>query len=801
MEREPGGDGSRHRARAARLIEPGLVVITVGALAAGLVAWLGSWSRVADGCWIAGTVAALIPALVWVVSALRRHHAGVDLIAVLSLLGTLLVHEYLAGSLIAVMLAGGRALEAAAERRASHDMRALLERAPRFARRRNGSEVTTIRLDEVVVGDLLVVGSGEVVPVDGRIADSVAVLDESALTGEPLQVERALGESVRSGVVNAGSAFELCATDTAENSTYAGIVRLAKQAGAENAPVVRLADRFAAWFLPLALLVAGGAWLASGSVVRAVAVLVVATPCPLLLAAPVAIVSGLSRASRRGVVIRGGDALENLGHATTLAMDKTGTLTVGRPVVVEVLAAPGYDSAETLRLAASVDQFSPHVLAEAIVGEALNKGLQLTLPEAVVELPGRGVSATVAGRRIQVGKLAEEIVPGEWAPTVINQARLDSAAVSWVSVDDTVVGAILLRDPLRRNASRTMRRLRAAGLNRLVMLTGDRVEPAREIGALLGLDEIYPHLSPADKVAAVRREQSRAPTVMVGDGINDAPALAAATVGVAMGARGATASSEAADIVLTTDRLDRLADARDIARWSRHIAVQSASVGMTLSLAAMAVAALGWLPPAVGALIQEGIDIAVILNALRALGGNPAVRVELSGQTAQMLEHFADEHDQLRDAIGLLRDAASLVSAGAGRSALDALAAAHSFLTERLLPHEHAEEDELYPALAQPLGSGEATATMSRMHAEIQRLSDRIGIHLALATAGQAIQADQVDDLRACLYGLYTVLTLHFAQEEETYFTLADDEPTSERKVSWHANHPAAQVISAPVRE
>lgn len=779
VEREADGKDGRRRARAALLVEPGLVIVTVGALAGGVVAWLAGWSRVADGCWIAGTVTALIPALVWVASAVRRHRAGVDVIAVLSLVGTLVVHEYLAGSLIAVMLAGGRALEAAAEHRASRDMRALLERAPRFARRRNGTQVTTISLDEVVIGDLLVVGSGEVVPVDGRIAEAVAVLDESALTGEPLQVERARGESVRSGVVNAGSAFELCATNTAENSTYAGIVRLAKQAGAENAPVVRLADRFAAWFLPLALVVAGGAWLASGSVVRAVAVLVVATPCPLLLAAPVAIVSGLSRASRRGVVIRGGGALENLGHATTLAMDKTGTLTVGQPAVVDVVAAPGYDSAEILRLAASVDQFSPHVLAEAIVAEALNRGLRLALPEDVVEQPGRGVSATIDSRRLQVGKLTEEIVPGGWALAVINKARLDSAAVSWVSVDDNVVGAILLRDPLRRNAFRTMRRLRAAGLNRVVMLTGDRMEPAREIGALLGLDEIYPQLSPADKVAAVRREQRRAPTVMVGDGINDAPALAAATVGVAMGARGATASSEAADIVLTTDRLDRLADARDIARWSRHIAVQSASVGMALSLAAMVVAALGWLPPALGALIQEGIDVAVILNALRALGGNPAVRVDVSVETVQMLEHFATEHDQLRDAIGLLRDAAALVSAGAGRPALDAVTAAHSFLTDRLMPHELAEEHELYPALARPLGSDEATTTMSRMHAEIQRLTDRIGTHLALANAGGAIHPDQVDDLLACLYGLYAVLMLHFAQEEETYFTLSDDEPAS----------------------
>src|SRR6476469_9133643 len=337
------------------LAEPALVVLTVGALASGGIAWLAGWREVADWCWIAGTLVALVPALLWVLAALRRGRAGVDVIAMLSLVGTLLVHEYVPGALIAVMLAGGRALEAAAERRATHDLRALLERAPRFARRRVGLEVSVIPLADVAVGDLLVVGPGEVVPVDGRIIDSFAVLDESVLTGEPLQVERATGDPVRSGVVNAGSAFELRATATAEDSTYAGIVRLAEQAGAESAPIVRLADRYAACFLPLALLIAGVAWLASGSPVRAVAVLVVATPCPLLLAAPVAIVSGLSRASRLGVVIRSGGVLENLGHATTLVMDKTGTLTVGRPKVVEIAAAPGHDATEVLRLAASVD--------------------------------------------------------------------------------------------------------------------------------------------------------------------------------------------------------------------------------------------------------------------------------------------------------------------------------------------------------------------------------------------------------------------------------------------------------------
>jgi heavy metal translocating P-type ATPase len=757
--------------------EPVLVVGTVGALGAGGTAWLVGWRDLADWCWIVGTVMALGPAVWWVLASLRKGRAGVDLIAVLSLVGTLLVGEYVAGALIAVMLAGGRALEAAAERRAKHDLRTLLERAPRFARRRIGAEVRVIPLDQVAVNDLLMVGPGEVVPVDGRITQSVAVLDESVLTGEPLTVERAVGESVRSGVINAGTGFELRATATAQDSTYAGIVRLAEQAGAEGAPVVRLADRYATWFLPLALVIAGGAWLASGSAVRAVAVLVVATPCPLLLAAPVAIVSGLSRASRHGVVIRSGGALENLGHATTLVMDKTGTLTKGQPIVVDVVAAPGHDATEVLRLAASVDQMSPHVLAAAIVTEALARQLPLALPADVVEEAGRGVTATLEDRRFHVGKLPPDVVPAGWARAAVNRASLDSAAIAWVSVDRAPIGAILLRDPLRRHAPRTVRRLRAAGLQRLVMLTGDRAEPAREVATVLGLDEVYAQQSPADKVAAVRAERDRAVTVMVGDGVNDAPALAAATVGVAMGARGATASSEAADIVLTTSRLDRLADAMDIARWSRRIAVQSAAVGMTLSLVAMVIAALGWLPPAAGALLQEGIDVAVILNALRALKGNPDVEMDLSAGTEDMLRRFASEHDDLRDTVALLRDAAHRLATGADSAALDALGRANTFLTERLLPHERAEERELYPALARPLGSGEATATMSRTHAEIQRLSDRIATHLALAEASNGIQQDQVEDLLACLYGLYTVLRLHFLQEEENYFTLTDDEP------------------------
>ncbi|MGW4121845.1 heavy metal translocating P-type ATPase [Nocardia sp. NPDC004711] len=762
--------------RAGGVLGTALLAGTIAPLVAGGVAWAAGATAVADWCWATGTVVAMVPAVWWVVAALRRGRAGVDLIAVLSLAGTLWVHEYLAGALIAVMLSSGHALDAAAERRAARDLRALLERAPRSARRRQGDVVRIVDLDEIVPGDILVIAAGEVVPTDGRIMDTVAALDESALTGEPLQVERAPGEPVRSGVLNAGGVFEMRATATADDSTYAGIVRLAREAGAATAPTVRLADRYAVWFLPLTLLVAGAAYWFSGSLVRAVAVLVVATPCPLLLAAPVAIVSGLSRASRVGVVVRDGGALENLGRATTLVMDKTGTVTAGRPVVTEVAAAPGTDGAWLLQLAASVDQMSPHVLAEAIVTEALARKLQLAVATAVSEQAGRGVTGTVDGHRVQVGKLPESMITPEWARPVMNRARLDSAAVAWIVVDDDPRGVVLLRDPLRRQAPRTLRRLREAGLNRLVMLTGDRPEPAREVATVLGLDEVFAGQSPADKVEAVRRESRQQVTVMVGDGINDAPALAAATVGVAMGARGSTASSEAADIVLTTDRLDRLADAMDTARWSRHIAVQSATAGMTLSLAAMVIAAVGWLPPAAGALLQEAIDVAVILNALRALRGNPAAHLDLPADTEELLHRFAAEHDVLQDALTKLRAVADRVAERPDDDALRALDAVHRFLLDDLLPHELAEETQLYPALAGPLGGTEATATMSRAHAEIQRLATRIGTHLELARARGGFDPDQIDDLLACLYGLHAVLRLHFVQEEENYFALAADE-------------------------
>ena len=384
---------------------------------------------------------------------------------------------------------------------------------------------------------------------------------------------------------------------------------------------MRLADRYAGVFLGVALALAGVAWAISGDLERAVAVLVVATPCPLILAAPVAIVSGLSRAARRGVVVKGGAALEQLAAGEILLFDKTGTITTGHPRVADIVTATDLSADDVLRYAASLDQVSPHVLAAAVVRAARARDLPLSLPDDVEEVPGHGVRGLVDGHPVAVGKASWTHAGSRssWARSVRRRAELDGALTIFVDVDGAPVGALLLDDPIRPDAARTIRQLRRDGIRRIVMVTGDREENAQTVGAVIGVDDVLAERTPAEKVEAVRLEQRAGHTIMVGDGINDAPALALADVGVAVGARGATASSEAADVVLTVDRLDRLGEAVVIARRSRRIALQSVVVGIGLSLAAMVVAAFGYLPPVWGAILQEFIDVAVILNALRAL--------------------------------------------------------------------------------------------------------------------------------------------------------------------------------------
>ena len=583
-----------HRARAwlGRRSALLLLVATASGLAAGGLARLAGAGAVADAAWLATAAVGLGYALWSAAESILHGRLGVDVIALLALGGAVAVGELLAAAVISVMLTSGRFLEAWAAERARHDLNTLLARAPRTARRYRGGSLETVPLEEVAIGDVLLVAPGDVLPVDGMVASGVAVLDESALTGEALPAEHGPGEGVRSGTLNAGGPFDLRAETSAANSTYAGIVRLVSEAERSQAPFVRLADRYAMWFLPLTLAVAGIAW-AVGGAERAVAVLVVATPCPLILAAPVALVSGLSAAARRGVVVKSGGVLERLARCTTLILDKTGTLTAGQPAVTGVVPAGPLPPEEILTLAASLDQVSGHVLASAIVRAAAGRDGPLVLPEDVEEVPGQGIAGLVRGRPVRVGRAAWAGVSGDpgWVRAVRRRARLDGALTVFVAADGQPAGAIVLQDRIRPDARATIRAIRHGGVTRIVLATGDRAEAAGPVGALTGVDEVLAGLTPAGKLDVVRREQRRAPVIMTGDGINDAPALALADVGIAMGARGSTASSEAADAVLTVDHLGRLGDVAALARRTRRIALQSVLAGMGMSLAAMAAAA------------------------------------------------------------------------------------------------------------------------------------------------------------------------------------------------------------------
>ena len=587
----------------ARTFNRGLLLITSLGLILGFIN---------ETVWEITIAFGLIPALYWVLNDLRKKTLSSDVLAVLSLLGTFLTQEFFAGAIITLMLATGRVLESWAEGQAERQLKALLARIPQQTRRFSTNGVLEdIEVDEIQVDDRLLVRAGEVTPADGKLL-TVATLDESALTGEPLPVSRRPGELILSGVVNAGDPLEYLATNTAELSTYAGIIKLVQSAQTRTSPGVRIAAKWAIAFIPIALVMAAVAWALTGESSRAVAVLVAATPCPLILAVPIAVVSGLSKAAKHGAVIKGGAILEALARAEVVLLDKTGTITHGGPVIGDIVVASNSKVNDVLTLAASVDQYSQNIVAKALVLAAKEKGLILLPVSDVKEVPGHHISGVVNGLEITVGQLTQD------APAWLD---LLHPLVVAVTQDRHLIGAIGLSDPLRPESKVVIAQLRQAGVKQIALITGDRDSTAQEVAASVGITQVYSHVSAQGKLDITEEfmNTSHGTVIVVGDGINDAPALALAHVGVAMGARGATAASEAADVVIVEDSIEHLSQAIRIAQTSRRKAVQAAGLGMSLSFLVMVAGALGLATASEGALAQELIDVVAIVWALTAL--------------------------------------------------------------------------------------------------------------------------------------------------------------------------------------
>ncbi|NDA80782.1 MAG: cadmium-translocating P-type ATPase [Actinobacteria bacterium] len=562
--------------------------------------------------WVLVGFIGLAISIKWLIDDFKMHTMGSDVLAVLSLLGTLITSEFFAMAIISLMLATGRLLESWAEGQAERELSSLLERIPRRTRKvlADGS-LMEIDVDEIVVGDQIVVRTGEILAVDGQLLTD-AVTDESALTGEPLPQHRGVGALLASGIVNAGSPFTIEAVNTAAQSTYAGIIALVREAQKKSAPSIRLANKWAIRFVPFALAVAGGAWVVTGEFDRAVAVLVAATPCPLILAVPIAVVSGLSQTAKHGAIIKSGAVLETLAKSRVVLLDKTGTLTYGGPEINSIDSAPGFTPHEVLQLAASIDQYSSHVVAQSIVSGSRERRIELLPVTDLHEKLGHSMSGDVDGIHVTVGQLSSEVP--DW------RKSLDELQVG-VYRNQDLIGIIGLADPIRRESRKLLEDLAKMGVIEIAMLTGDKKATAEKVAEEIGIKKVYSELSPQRKleITAEYMERELGAVVLVGDGINDAPALALADIGVAMGARGASAASEAADVVIVEDSIDRLAYAIAISKNAIRRATEAVSIGMGLSVVAMLAGALGYANASQGALIQEGIDVIAICWALTAL--------------------------------------------------------------------------------------------------------------------------------------------------------------------------------------
>jgi heavy metal translocating P-type ATPase len=590
---------------------------------------IASYDKIAHWILIVAAAGAVLPLLWGMIQDLREGKYGIDILAATAIVTAIVMQEYWAGMVIVLMLTGGESLEDYAEHRAKRELDALLTRAPQKAHILKGDKEVDVRASEVKAGDKIIIRAGEVVPVDAHILEGTAGFDESSLTGESLPEVKKAGDDILSGSINQDGAITAEALHSAADSQYQQIIKLVQSAVKSQAPFVRLADKYAIPFTVISFGIAGIAWVLSGESVRFLEVLVVATPCPLILAAPIAIISGMSRSAKHGIIIKNGSSLEKLAEAQTFAFDKTGTLTKGEPTVDQVRTFHGFSRSEVLGLAASLEQGSSHILAKAIIGKAEAGHISITRAKHVRELAGSGLSAKVNSHDVLVGRLSmlneyEVLLPKTFDPKDVQ------STAAFVAIDNKLAGIITFRDELREETKSTLKKLRALGVKEILMVTGDNKTVAKSIAKTLGLTHFHAEALPGDKIRALEHLEHK-PVAFVGDGVNDAPVLTASDLGIALGARGSTAASESADIVILMDDLGHVAKGREIAKHTFFIAQQSILVGIGLSVALMLIFATGKFKPIYGAAIQELVDVVVIFNALRAHGKfGPAAKAKKS---------------------------------------------------------------------------------------------------------------------------------------------------------------------------
>ncbi len=603
--------------------EYGLPVFAFAGLIIGIFLYVTGYGGAARLAWYAVLVIGGVPLVLETLGKVSRGIFSADIIAMLAIVVALILGDAFPGAIIVMMQSSGEALERYGFRRASSSLEELMARAPKTARRKVGKNIEEIDASAVKVGDVLVIRHGDMVPVNGTVTHGLAYIDESALTGEPVPKKKGVGDSVLSGSINSSGTFEMRTAKVSSQSEYAKIVELVKDAQKQKPGIQRLADKYAVYFTPLTLIIAGVGFAITGSFQTILAVLVVATPCPLIIAVPIAVIAGVNRAANDGIIVKSGMAIEQIGNADVIFFDKTGTITYGAPLVEKIVPVSGHDTGDLLYKSACVEQLSAHPLATALVKRAREKFKKLEMPKKFKEHPSSGVEGFIGRDRIAIGsRKFYESSTGKKFPVeydeVVNDANSRGSLCSFIAINGELAGIIVLKDKIRPGVKKMISELSSMGIGEAHMLTGDNITNARVIAEQAGIKNYDTGLLPADKVRIIRKATSGGRnTVMVGDGINDAPALATATVGVAMGAHGTGISAEAADVVLLVDDVSKVSDSVKIGKRMVGIAKQSIFFGLGSSVVLMLIAGAGYIPPAIGAVLQEVIDITVILNALR----------------------------------------------------------------------------------------------------------------------------------------------------------------------------------------